>query len=419
MRGRSRAGITAALRRIPGAPDGHGGRRYRVSPDRQDAAALQEESPVDDDPLKGVLVTDVVRTARPRDLSRMGHDCDMQSTIEAPQVAYVYPAPYWSSNEDGWVKSLLLFFDQVAILLPAYMYGRHLAADPTLAEPLEARGLLRVLEPGTWVDEDMANQLATAVVALLTSGAFDDLDRERGPFQELSQSRMGYGADIGLATWLVDELTARGLARPSEDGVSIPLHATVRTTILVLLSQLARGAGPKNHMSIHPATSHPQAVSDLAKTLGRDHAPSAAGVVGLDLQAVSFDMDPVPLDELLAFRTEHHGVHKSYMRNLHGFMAELSLVTDGHEREQLLLERSQEIADTAHDLQRVSRRAFGKKLTSWSLGIAGAAWSASTGDPIGLALTACGLVVPELIRGTSNANVEAYSYLFAAQHAAW
>ena len=72
------------------------------------------------------------------------------------------------------------------------MYGRHAVADPTLAEPLEDQGLLRILEPSTWIDQNMAEKLATAVVDLLTMNAFDDLDTSVH-FQELSQSRIGYG----------------------------------------------------------------------------------------------------------------------------------------------------------------------------------------------------------------------------------
>ena len=68
-------------------------------------------------------------------------------------VAYIYPAPYWRLSEHDWIKSLLLFFDVVAILLPDYMYGRHHVADPSLAEPLEERGMLRVHEPNDWIDD--------------------------------------------------------------------------------------------------------------------------------------------------------------------------------------------------------------------------------------------------------------------------
>lgn len=70
------------------------------------------------------------------------------------------------------------------------MYGQRQAADPTLVEPLEDRGLLRVLEPNDWIDQKMANQLAEIIVELLTNGAFDDLSKEEH-FRELSQSRLG------------------------------------------------------------------------------------------------------------------------------------------------------------------------------------------------------------------------------------
>ena len=77
------------------------------------------------------------------------------------------------------MKSLLLFFDKVSILLPDYMYVRHHVADPVLAEPLEDLGLLEVLEPNRWVDAEMAKSLAEAVSGLLASGVFDDLPKGR------------------------------------------------------------------------------------------------------------------------------------------------------------------------------------------------------------------------------------------------
>ena len=326
-----------------------------------------------------------------------------------PDIAYYYPAPYWGRHESSWVKSLLLFFDEVAILLPRYMYGQHQAADPTLVEPLEDRGLLRVLEPDDWIDKRMANQLAEIIVELLTNGTFDDLPKEQR-FHELSQSRLGYGADVDLADFLVDELKARHLARPTEDGVSIPLHPAVRTTILVILGQLSRAAGSSRGFAIHPTTNDPHAIDDLIATLSRDRMPSCNKVITLDLEPVSLNMDSVPLDELLQFRTEHQDVHKAYMRNLQRFMAELASIDLLEDREASLLERRQEIADAAHDMRRFTLRTFRKNLPSWSLGLAGGAWSLGAGDPIGAALAAAGLVA-ELF-GKSE-TVTAYSYLFS------
>jgi hypothetical protein len=137
------------------------------------------------------------------------------------EVAYYYPEPYWRVGEVDSLKTLLLFFDEIAILLPRYMRGRETAADPVLAGPLHEQGLLRVLEPEVFVDQQMTEELSEVVVELITGGAFDDLETT-GYYAELSRSRMGWDADVDLAGMVIEELEARNLARPSQDGVSVP-----------------------------------------------------------------------------------------------------------------------------------------------------------------------------------------------------
>ena len=242
-------------------------------------------------------------------------------------TAYYYPAPYWMQGEGDWIKSLLLFFDDVAILLPDYMRGRHRDADPSLAGPMEEQGLLRILEPKEWIDAEVAEKLADIMVELLAGGVFDGLPDARY-FAELSQSRIGYGADAELAQFLVDELRERGLAKPSEDGVSIPLHPVVRTTILVILGQLAREAGDRRGMAVHPATDWPEAATDLLETLSRDRMPSCEGVVKLDLEPVTLDLSTIPLEDVLQLREDHREAHKAYMRSLRGFLVELGRISD-------------------------------------------------------------------------------------------
>jgi hypothetical protein len=328
-----------------------------------------------------------------------------------PEVAYYYPAPFWSSAEGSWVKSLLLFFDQVAILLPKYMHGRHTAADPTLAEPLEDRGLLRVLEPNDWIDQSMAEKLATTVVELLATGAFDDLE-ETAYFAELSHSRIGYGVDVPLASWLVDELKGQGLARPSEDGVSVPLHPVVRTTILVILAQLARLRGVESGFLINPTTSRTEIVRDLLHLLARAQFPSAGHIVAFDLEPVTLDLEIVPLDEVLAYRQDHLDAHQTYIRDVRRFATDLAGVPDMDEREALLLERREELSNAGRELHSSARKAFGKNLAAWSLGLGGSWWSATHGDPIGLALAALPVVAAAI---PEDSAVSAYSYLFQVQ----
>ena len=335
----------------------------------------------------------------------------MERTNTRPDVAYYYPAPYWGSAQGGWIKSLLLFFDQVAILLPGYMYGRHHQADQALTEPLEDAGLLQVLEPTQWIDEEMAQKLAEAVKGLLEDGMFDDLDKQVH-FHELSYSRLGYGVNVDLADSLVAELQARGLATSSRDRTSIPLHPTVRTTVLVILAQLARSAGTKNHLLVHPTTDDITALGDLVETLSREKMPSRSNVIAFDLEPVGLNLDLVPIDELLQFRAEHQAAHKAYMRDLRGFMSELSDINEPEEREIELSRRRQDISAAARELQRNTRTAIGRNLASLSFGISGSVWSALSGDVLGAVFSALGLgtgFFPE------SKKVSAYSYLFQAQ----
>lgn len=329
-----------------------------------------------------------------------------------PEVAYYYPAPYWSYGEVDQVKTLLLFFDEIAILRPKYMQGIERRSDPVLAGPLLDLGLLQVLEPETFVDQQMTEDLATAMVALLTEGAFDRLD-PAGHFQELSQSRIGWAADVSLAAMLSEELVARGLARSSEDGVSIPMHPVVRTTVLVLLAQLARGAGRRQGLDLHPATSQTQPAESLVQTLSRAEMPSAGHLVALDLEAVTLDLSRVPLDELLDFRTTHAAEYRSYARELRSVLLQLGPLGEDARRT-LLADRREELAERAFGLRQTSRRAWRPGIVgvaSVSIGLAGAAWEVmGNHDPVSaaLALTAglTGLI--------PSRQVDAYSYIISA-----
>lgn len=122
-------------------------------------------------------------------------------------------------------------------------------------------------------------------------------------------------------------------------------------------------------------------------------------------------MGPVPLDELLDFRTEHLPEYKAYMTSLRGFMAEIGDVP-APDRDALLLTRRDEIADSARALQRSSRSQLRKNLGSFGLGIAGAAWSAAAGDVVGVVLGTGALLAG--LGGTRTHDIDAYTYLFEA-----
>jgi hypothetical protein len=329
-------------------------------------------------------------------------------------LAYYYPQPYWRAGEADNLKNLLLFFDGIAILLPRYMAGRETAANPFFTVPLQEQGLLRILEPETFVDQQVTEALLAAVAELITQGAFDGLDRPKYGYAELSRSRMGWNADVELSEMITEELIARDLARPSEDRVSVPLHPVVRMTFLVLLSQLARDAGRRAGLSLHPATTSPAAIEDLTRVLSLPASHSAGHVVTLDLETVGVNLATVPLEEVLEFREQHGPTYKAYARSVRHLIAELGPLAPD-EREPLLADRHEELEDLANDLRKTTRPRW-RSQAALSIGAAGAAWQAAglSHDPLGAVLALAGAVLgfaPEKPPAT------AYSYVLEARHA--
>ena len=324
------------------------------------------------------------------------------------EVAFYYPGHLWHHTD--WIKTLLLFFDGIGLLVPEYKKGEPEARDPVLAGPLRDRGLLHYLVADEAVDKQATEQLATAIANFIASGAFDSLARDGTAFHEISMSRMGYYGDRGLAQMLFEELESQGLARKSKDGVSIPLHPAVRYVILVLLAQILRPRGPSMGLDLSPATDQFRIVRALTEFLDLPEAPSAGRVVAFDLQTVSVDLSSVPLDEVLGFRSENRAAHQKYARSVRDFARQLSLMPEV-ERQAAFTDRQAEIEDLASDLRRKARKAW-RRPASFALGLAGAAWTYSTGNPIGALLAAGALAA----RGLSENDKEAgaFSYLFAA-----
>ncbi|HVQ40480.1 MAG TPA: hypothetical protein VMS31_23260 [Pyrinomonadaceae bacterium] len=330
---------------------------------------------------------------------------EAQSTALA-DVAFYYPGPMWHSSDA--LKNLLLFFDGIALLVPAYMRNKPEEQDPVMVGPLRKAGLLHLLEPETLVDKSATQELAGAVSDLISSGAFDGLKKKGTVFHELSYSRLGFYGDAGLAGVILKELKKRKLARKSKDGVSIPMHPVVRSTILVLLAQILRPKGPALGFELSPATDRPQLVDALSQLLLTASPVSTGRVVGFDLETVAPDLSAVPLDEVLDFRKSHLREFREYARSVRQFIREVGTLP-AREREKAFTDRQEQIRDLASDLKRTGWAAW-KKPASFALTIAGAAWTLKTGNPLGALLAATGAAASAI--GGKRKEVNAYSYLF-------
>ena len=325
------------------------------------------------------------------------------------EAAFYYPGVIW--RDPGWVKSLALFFDEVALLVPDYMHDRPFDLDPSITAGLEEAGMLRILSAESLVDRSAAERLASAMADVLAEGGLDALP-QAGPFQELSWSRLGGFGDPSLTLMLFEELQERGLARHSADGVSIPLHPVVRTLILVLLAQILRVAGPRLGLELFPATDRPEVHATLVQLLDLPSQDSTEGqVVSFDLDFVAPRLDAVPLDEVVSFRAAHGAEYRAYARRMRAAVREIAAV-EPEARDNLLADRRAEMIEAGEALRRGPLRTFGA-VAGIGLGVAGGIASIKTGDVVGGVLSASAAVAGAAASPPDATT--AFSYLFAIQ----
>ena len=333
-----------------------------------------------------------------------------------PDVAFYYPGQYW--RDADWIKNLILFFDGIAMLLPEYMSDHGKFDDYPIIASLREHGLFHVVRPEENVGRTETQSLANALVDIIASGRLDHLTERRGranhsSFGSLSRSRLGYYGDPELAGFVVQELKERGLAGDSEDGVSIPIHRTVRALILVLLAQILRSKGEGMGLVLSPATDQSRLVEALHEIIAKpDYAtPSTGDVISFDMAMVGVDLSSVPMDEVLDFRRQNYARHRDYRLSVRQFARELSFIPT-EERQLVFEQRQEEINDAARTIRNENIKAWRRPI-AFGIGFAGAAWTGFSADPIGAAIAGAGAMFGSLPSQSDEVGV--YSYLFSAR----
>lgn len=289
-----------------------------------------------------------------------------ESGNERPELGFYYPGQYWYDAD--WIKNLVLFFDGVAMLIPKYMADQASFEDYPIVTALKEHGLFVVVRPEEAVGAAETERLRNALSDIIESGGLDHLVRARqasaeaSHFGSISMSRLGYYGDPELAEAIVQELKERGLARDSEDGVSIPMDQSVRALILVLLAQILKGTAKDSRLC--PVTDRWELVYALQEVFSTRDAPSPSvgDVVSFDLGVVGVDLGSVPMDEILDFRSQHYSAHRDYRQSVLRFSQEISLM-QVEDREAALEQRQEELDAIARELRRINWKAWRKRAT--------------------------------------------------------
>jgi hypothetical protein len=127
-------------------------------------------------------------------------------------------------------------------------------------------------------------------------------------------------------------------------------------------------------------------------TLNLAALPTAGHVVTADLEQVTLDLGPAPLDEILDFRQQHGPQHRAYARDLRQFVRDAAALSQA-DQHQAFLDRREALADAADELRRLARTSWRRPLATFGLGIAGSAVALTYGNPIGAGLTAAGALL--------------------------
>ncbi|MFE6946033.1 hypothetical protein [Streptomyces chartreusis] len=356
------------------------------------------------------------------------------------KIAVYHPWPQLRARPlAGWIKNMLLFFDAVAVIAPPSAVDSFWPEDLAVARPLIDSGTFRFLDPQALIDEEAADRILTFLLeAATTQNAHAYRIRRFNARTRTASSWTGrvpgmldtpgtygsvYGGRVAVsgveltdqtreaAEMIWEELIRQGLARRRDARHPLRLHPQIWSTLEALVAHALRPAALRRGLDLQPATEESDFVRQSLDLIRAPLPALQAGIISSDLNSVGLDLSEVPLDDILDFREQYGERYREYAAGLRDFLAELGPLSD-IERRAAFRRRKAELDDAAEELRRLSRRRWGRPAAGITLGIAGAAWTATHGDPTGAVLALLGSLV-----GTSveDDNVSgAYTYVVQA-----
>jgi hypothetical protein len=333
------------------------------------------------------------------------------NNLRVPEFAYYYGDWIWNEELTAWVKSLLLFFDGIALSVSPARADELIESNPVLAQPLAEVGLLRNYWPDSvedWLKPYMpeAEKYAPWVLRVIEiykhipeGGTLSASDR-----QELERV-ITEGGDA-LQAGLEAHFDVYSRAAQKYGGTPSQIQATPVGWMARLLRENI------TEVAIEPVIDDEGAAGFVAAMIG-SHDDGHANIVIGDMAQVGIDLGAVPLDEVLDFRAKHGAEYRRYANDVRRFVLELSL-TDDASRGSATFERRADLDDRAAQLRKIGRTAFSRQTIGFSFGLAGAAWTLVHGDPWGASFAA-GAAAAGLSKQDPESIGASYTYILRAK----
>jgi hypothetical protein len=170
--------------------------------------------------------------------------------------------------------------------------------------------------------------------------------------------------------------------------------------------------GARVGVGLHPLRASPSVLASGDERVG-GAVPTVTQLIQLEATLAGLNLDPVPLDEILDFRTSHAAARRTMLRRLRLALADLAIVDDTVERHRRVVEYRAELKEMADGLAAAGRKEFGRGVRDVLLGGAGVAVGLATGSPISSLLSAAQALHAVEERRSYN---EAMTYFMAARH---
>jgi hypothetical protein len=293
------------------------------------------------------------------------------------ELALFHPLAMKTSG--SWFKTLLPFFDGIVLIRrsPSDQLGCLVDSDE-VGELIE-RELVEVFDVSALTDAPAAEAMRDALADTATRHALDDVGSEEIFYygQRIYWTLNGPEPSIDMMDMRNELMQQVGVGtpvrEPGTEGPKAPVHTRVWAPVLTLVPQVVRNGGLGRGLDLHPVTDRQLSAASLLRVLELEGMPTAGRTVALELEPVALDLRDVPIDDVLAFRTEHGDSLRAYARSLREVVHEVGTL-EPSARDARLAEQRERLADEAHALRRLARAWAGRPLPTFGLGIIGAGW---------------------------------------------
>jgi hypothetical protein len=306
-------------------------------------------------------------------------------------TALYHPAPLWLP--DSRVKTLLLFFDKVALLALDEKHDAESTANTEALADLFEHGLIEVVNPQQLLDVPTKDAVLTALRDEAVWQALDPIGRDEHfyyghrvfatlngpePSLEMMTMRNELMRQLGVGTDYrendSDGSTLIPTYREKDQAPSVPIHTRLWAPILSSLALILRRAARSSGVDLHPVTDQVATAQSLDALFRLPGMPSTKRVVRLELENVGVDLSGLPLTDVLAFRESHGAAYRDYAQRLAALSGELAL-SAAEERTDRLIAAREELGRAADELRAVARKAWHQPLPTFAIGLLGAAWN--------------------------------------------